>query len=214
MPTTAAKMKGYEQMLLQHTPPSSLNIPVTEIVIFKLAHDRTPQTTAAIEQDFLANSAKGEGVNRTAWGYSLDDPRTVVIMFDWRKIQDHWAFWQTPAFEPVIKCIETVFEPGRPLVRHYKLDPVGMAGDEYVQVMVWDEDQGQEERGKEEMEGKVKSKGQNWSSRNGGFAVDMNETTWYCALLGYPSEAAAREDGIEAKGASHLVKFTHIPGKE
>ncbi|KAK2808994.1 hypothetical protein FQN50_004268 [Emmonsiellopsis sp. PD_5] len=214
MGTTAADMKGYEQMLLQHTPPSSLDTPVTEIVIFKLAQDPTPQTRAAIEQDFIANSSKGEGVNRTAWGYSLDDPRTVVIMFDWRKIQDHWTFWQTPAFEPVIKCIETVFEPGRPLVRHYKFDPVGMVGEEYVQVMVWDEGQGQEERGKEEMEGKVKSKGQNWSSRKGGFAVDINEMTWYCTLLGYSSEAAAREDGIEAKGASHLVKLTYVPGKE
>ncbi|PGH14606.1 hypothetical protein AJ79_02941 [Helicocarpus griseus UAMH5409] len=206
--STAAEMKAYEQMLLQHKP--ALNIPVTEVVIFKLLENPTAETTE-VKQDFVANAGGGEGMRRTAWGYSLDDPRTVVMMFEWRKIQDHWAFWQTPAFEPVIKCIRTIFEPERPLVRHYKFDPPGMLEAEYIKVMVWDEGA---EKSREEMEAKVKSDSQSCIGQRGGFAVDMNEMTWYCTLLGYPSEQAARSDGIEAQGEAHLVKFEYTPRKE
>ena len=194
-------MKAYETALLEHK--SALDIPVTEVVIFKLLNDRTDETTVSIERDFVANSIKAEGVKRISWGYSVDDPRTVILMFDWRKIQDHWAFWQTDYFPPVLGCIERLFEPGRPLVRHYEFDPVGMLDQEYVRVLVWDEQGGSLNSSADVMEGV----GGNSSIRKGGFAVDLDEMTWFCALLGYESEETASKDPVTFKGETHVVKL-------
>lgn len=199
---TVDEMKAYEQVLLQHT--SALDVPVTEVVIFKLRKGRDEATLNQIKEQFLKNAARGNGVNRTAWGFSTDDPRTVVAMFDWQKIQDHWAFWQTDLFPPVIQCISTVFEPGRPLVRHYKFDPPGMLDTKYVQVLVWDEGV---ERRPEEMVSTVTRQKQTWIQRKGAFAVDMNETTWYCELQGFSSEADARASGTVPRGETHLVEL-------
>jgi hypothetical protein len=63
----------------------------------------------------------------------------VLIMFDWRRMQDHWAFWHTLAFVPVITTIQEVFVLGQPLVRHYKLGSgPGMSRQERQRVIVWD----------------------------------------------------------------------------
>lgn len=116
-------MKAYTQVLLQHT--SALDVLVIEVVIFKLREPRNENTTNQIQKNFLMNATRGKGVNRIVWGYSMDDPNMVIIMFDWQKIQDHWEFWQTDLFPPVMQCISTLFEAGRPLIRHYKFDPPG-----------------------------------------------------------------------------------------
>lgn len=201
---SAEEMKAYTESLRHHTP--SLDIPLTEIVVFKLIEHPTEETTALIERDFVGAATGGEGIRRIGWGYSLDDPRTFIIMFDWRKIQDHWDFWQTPAFGPVIACITKCFEPGRPLVRHYKFDPPGMLKEEFVQVLVWDEGA---ERSADEIARKVESKSNSWVSRKAGFAMDLGEMTWCSVLLGYRTEAAARADEIGQKGETHLAKLKY-----
>lgn len=45
-----------------------------------------------------------------------------VWLLDWEKIQDHWDFWKTQSFPPVMVGISKLFEAGRPLVRHYDGD--------------------------------------------------------------------------------------------
>ncbi|EAU29278.1 predicted protein [Aspergillus terreus NIH2624] len=199
---TVDQLKAYEQVLLQHT--SALDVPVTEVVIFKLRGDRSEATLNQIKTDFLMNAARGKGVNRTAWGCSLDDPSTVIVMFDWQRIQDHWAFWGTDLFPPVMQCISTVFEEGRPLVRHYKFDPPGMLDTRYVRVLVWDEGV---ERRPEEMVSAVSNQNQTWIQRKGAFAVDMNEMTWYCELQGFSSEADARASRTVPRGETHLIEL-------
>ncbi|KAK3081920.1 hypothetical protein LTS18_012160 [Coniosporium uncinatum] len=199
------QMKAYEMVLREHT--SSLDIPVTEIVIFKLLDDLKEETMTLIEKDFVTPAGKGDGVRRIAWGCSLDDLRTFVLMFDWRCIQDHWAFWQTPEFEPVMSCINKCFEPGRPLVRHYKFEPSGMVRMEYVQLLVWDE--GKEKDG-EELMGLVEREGESWKNSKAGFAVDMGEMTWCAVTLGYESEKAARADKVGKKGETHLLKLQYL----
>jgi hypothetical protein len=131
---TAEDMKHVENMLRGHV--SEMGYPVTEIALFKLAKDSDSDTAAKIERDFVKFAAMGEGVRRVGWGYSLTAPDTFVIMFSWRKIEDHWAFWQTEAFTPVINCISMCFKPGRPLVRHYKFEPSGMLSEEYVRLFI------------------------------------------------------------------------------
>lgn len=89
-------------------------------------------------------------------------PTTFLIMFDWRRIQDHWDFWQTPNFSPVISCISRCFEPGRPLVRHFRFEPAGMPSDDVVKVMVWD--QGRDEGTGQEILEKVVNKNEGANS--------------------------------------------------
>jgi len=198
------QMKAYEMILREHK--SSLDIPVTEIVVFKLLDDLNEETRTLIEKDFVTPASKGEGVLRIAWGSSLDDRRTFVLMFDWRCIQDHWAFWQTPEFDSVMSCINQCFEPGRPLVRHYKFEPPGMVREEYVQLLVWDEGN---EKSSGELLGILEREGKSWKSSKAGFAVDMGEMTWCAVTLGYESEEAARADKIGKKGETHLLKLNY-----
>ncbi|KIX10717.1 uncharacterized protein Z518_01801 [Rhinocladiella mackenziei CBS 650.93] len=206
---TAADMKQLENMLRGHV--SAMGYPVTEIVLFKLAKERDSETTAMIERDFVKPSSMGEGVRRVGWGYSLTAPDTFVIMFSWRKIEDHWAFWQTEAFNPVINCIATCFERGRPLVRHYKVVPPGMLSEEYVRLFVWDEGA---DRSADDIKDKVASKARNYKSSKAGFAVDMGETTWCSVLLGYDSEESAKSDEVTPQLETHLLKLQYIDGAD
>ncbi|KAK5953722.1 hypothetical protein OHC33_004991 [Knufia fluminis] len=217
MTTDLPDMQAVTAQLLAHTPKSSLDIPLTEIVVFKLLPQHTPPSPSdlsTIQNDFAAKSAAGEGVRRVAWGCSLDDPSTVIIMFDWRRIQDHWAFWSTPAFEPVMRVISTLFEPGRPLVRHYRFGDGGMLRQEWQRVVVFD--YGEEGKGEDEMKGllgvKGEGEGQAWKGWRGGFAADVGEGSWYCGCLGYESEEAMTKDdeGLVRKGETHLVKLTPV----
>lgn len=56
------------------------------------------------------------------------------------------------------------------------------------------------ERQLEEIVSAVASQEQTWIQRKGAFAVDMNETTWYCELRGFSYETDARVSGIVPKG--------------
>lgn len=206
---TAEQMKQFEMMLRGH--PSAMGYPVTEIAVFKLVKERTEELTSVIERDFVKPSAAGEGVRRVGWGFSQNAPDTFVIMFDWRKIEDHWAFWQTEAFNPVINCISTCFQRGRPLVRHYKFDPPAMLSEEYVRLFVWDEGS---EKSPQEIMDKVAVGAKNYRSSHAGFAVDMGEMTWCSVLLGYPNEEAAESDEITPQFATHLLKLQYIDGPD
>lgn len=201
---TAQEMQAYADYLSQHT--ISLNIPVTEIAILKLIPTANDETKAILKRDFIDATTHGEGIRRFSWGYSLDDPLTLILMYDWRMIQDHWAFWQTPAFERVSYAISTCLQPGRPLVRHYKFEPPEMLPHQFVQLLAWNEG---EEKSAEETIGKVESKGKNWLDSRVGYAVDMNEMTWCSVLLGYNSEADARADQMKPRGETHLIKLEH-----
>ncbi|KPI43134.1 uncharacterized protein AB675_1788 [Cyphellophora attinorum] len=199
---TAEQMKQYEEVLKTHTP--ALNKPVTEIVIFRTKEEITEETRTALERDFVGPSSRGKGVRATAWGYALDDPRTFVIAFDWEKIQYHWDFWQTPEFATVMGAIDKWFVPGRPLVRHYDFNPPGLLKSKFVSISIWDEG---EEKDVKEIKSKVNSEQQGWEARQAGFAADMGEMTWCAVVLGYGSEEAARADGIQPKGVTHLVQL-------
>lgn len=199
---TAEQMKQYEQVLKTHT--SAMDKPVTEIAVFQTKEDITDEMKTALERNFAGLSSKGKGVNGTAWGYSLDDPRTFVIVFDWEKIQDHWDFWQGPDFPTVIATIDKYFVSGRPLVRHYDFKPPGFLKSEFVSISIWDEG---EEKDVKEIESKVETKTQNWEARQAAFAVDMGEMTWCVVVLGYSSEEAARADGIKPKGVTCLLQL-------
>lgn len=199
---TAAQMKQYEEVLRTHT--SALDKPVTEIAVFELKERLTDETKIALERDFAGLSARGKGVNSTAWGYSLDDSRTFIIIFDWEKIQYHWDFWQGPDFPTVMATIDKYFVPGRPLVRHYEFKPPGILKSEFVSISIWDEG---EQKDVKEIEGRVECKTQTWEARQAAFAVDMAEMTWCAVILGYNSEEAARADGIKPQGVTHLLQL-------
>jgi hypothetical protein len=90
------QMKGCEATLSQ--PKPLLDIPLTEIVIFTLLEDLTPDTEALIASRLATPSCEGKGVHRVAYVHSLDNPCTFVLMIDWCRIQDHFDFWQTDDF--------------------------------------------------------------------------------------------------------------------
>lgn len=203
-------MAAYTEVLLKNT--KVLDEPVTEIVIFKLKQPHTDQTAQQFETQILANAARGKGVRRTSWGYALDDACTLVWQLDWARIQDHWDFWQTPDFGPVMAGISELFVPGRPLVRHYRFDPAGMLREPVQLVSVWDQGAlGKKEQdvlaelGYSQQQGRVRS-------AKGAYAVDMQEETWYCAMFGFASEDEARASGITQHGESHIVKFKDFDG--
>lgn len=219
---TSEEMAGYAAHLHAGTPSSSKGRPVTEVCIFKLLPAFAADHAAAaaeFESNVVANTKPGSphavGIRRLAWGFSLDDPGTFVWALDWDRIEDHWDFWQSPAFPPVIGAIVKLFEAGRPLVRHYDFGDRGMldAGvADVARVMVWDDGVQGREEGRaaglaREREGSTKAK-----QFRGGYAVDMDEDTWWCSLLGYDSESEAREDHIElAEGAeSHIVQLSYL----
>lgn len=207
--TELPDMDAVKEMLLQHTPASSLDKPLTEIVIFKLLPAHTPPsaaTLARVEKDFAVHSAGGVGVRRVAWGMSLTDPATVALMLDWRRIQDHWDFWATKAFVPVIKAIQELFEPGRPLVRHFDYGGQGMLRARWQRLDVW---QAAETKVEPPKDGK-------WKSQRRGPAADLGETDWYNICLGYASESELRDDDRQhaKNGEIHLMDFRFIEGAD
>ncbi|KXJ91616.1 hypothetical protein Micbo1qcDRAFT_233064 [Microdochium bolleyi] len=204
---TAAQMAAYTEVLLKHT--TVLDEPVTEIVIFKLKQPHTQETTHDFETRILLNSAAGKGVLRTSWGYSLDDPSTLIWQIDWERIQDHWDFWQSERFTPVMQGISDLFVPGRPLVRHFRFAPVGMLHDDFQLISVWDHGQ----PGASEAD-VLAELGHSSGSAKGAYAVDMQEETWYCAAVGFATEEEARASKVTGRGESHLVKFKVLaPGE-
>lgn len=127
-------------------------------------------------------------------------------MLDWEKIQDHWDFWQTPAFAPVIACIDKIFVPGRPLVRHYEFKPQGMLRQNVQKVFVWND-----ESRAEKVETLMRTKSHE-SARKDAYAVDMHEASWRCVIYGYDDEdAASKDETVEWEGLeAHVVKLTFV----
>ncbi|OJJ01769.1 hypothetical protein ASPVEDRAFT_651057 [Aspergillus versicolor CBS 583.65] len=212
---TAEQMAAYAAYLRSHTVAH--NKPVTEICIFQLQpqfwHDHST-ALAKFESQIVANTAPGgnkpnaQGIRKIAYGFSVDDAGAFVWMLDWEKIQDHWDFWQTAAFPPVMNAITELFVAGRPLVRHYDFGEAGMLDREFevARVLVWDD-------------GEVKPLGNVTSCVNArqtreGYAVDVNETTWWCSLLGYESEADCRADELNVRcgpaAEKHIVRLQYI----
>ncbi|KAF2180149.1 hypothetical protein K469DRAFT_693596 [Zopfia rhizophila CBS 207.26] len=142
---TAEQMAAYTALMREYKPAQDR--PVTEIAIFKLKEPQSPSTLSYFETQIIHNTIPGKGIKRQAWGFSLSDPHSFVWMLDWEKIQDHWDFWQTPAFGPVIAGIEKLFVPGRPLVRHYEFKPAGMLGKSVQRVFIWNEEEEDKKEG-------------------------------------------------------------------
>lgn len=214
---SAEQMAAYTAQLLANTPESSLNRPVTEVCVFKLQPQFASDHAAAearFNSDIVAQCRPGsphaKGIRRISWGFSAEDPAAFVWMLDWNRIQDHWDFWQTAGFPPVIGAITALFAAGRPLVRHYDFGEPGMldAGFAVTRAVIWDdgEEGKQKQRGREVVSGTGRAK-----QSRGGYAVDMGEATWWCTLLGYENEADAREDTVNApEGAvSHIFHLTY-----
>lgn len=199
---TAEQMAAYATALRQFLPAQ--NKPVTEIAIFKLLEPQSDSTLAYFEKEIIANTRPGTGIKRQAWGFSSTDPRTLVWMLDWEKIQDHWDFWQTPAFPPVIACIDKLFEAGRPLVRHYEFKPAEMLPHVLQRVFVWNDDGAEDSARVDYGQGRA-------GAKKDAFAVDMEETTWRCVVMGYDSAADADADSagsVERESVeSHLLQL-------
>ncbi|KAI7182438.1 hypothetical protein KC363_g8772 [Hortaea werneckii] len=206
MDNVAEYFRTVENSLRQAIDTASLGIPVTEIAIFKTLAEVDAEALDAIRQDFVVNSAKGEGVLGIRWGASLDDSRTVVVVFDWRRIEDHWAFWQRSEMPTVLACINRWFVPGPPVVHHYRFDPPGMISKDYLRVSIWD-------RGEVVPVTDILNdvRGQQSSSEvKGAFAVDPGQTTWCCVMEGFGSGDEARTAPIAKKMESHLFKAEYV----
>ncbi|KAH6672078.1 hypothetical protein B0J14DRAFT_669673 [Halenospora varia] len=106
------QMERYIKILLEHTKQQG--VPVTEIISFKLKESASEATT-------------------------VESETTLTWMMDWEKIEDHCDFWQTDKFLPVMAGTSRLFVEGRPLVGHYKFEPMGLLHNEFVRVVIWDE---------------------------------------------------------------------------
>ncbi|KAI0024060.1 hypothetical protein F4780DRAFT_776287 [Xylariomycetidae sp. FL0641] len=214
---TAEQMAAYTQRLREHKPAQDK--PVTEIAIFKLRPAYAGDHAAAravFASQVLAHTAPGRpharGIRRVAWGFSAADPGVLVWLLDWDRIQDHWAVWQTPAFPPVLAAIAELFVPGPPLVRHYDFGAPGMlpAAGRWARVLVWDDADG-EAKEPEEARARV-LRSQTYRERRQAYAVDLDQETWYCLLLGYESEADARAEMVSPsfEGEDHVVELEYF----
>ncbi|KAI1843416.1 hypothetical protein JX265_013298 [Neoarthrinium moseri] len=214
---TAEEMAAYTQRLISHT--SAQDKPVTEIAVFKLnpafATDHAA-AAAEFESQIIEQTAPGKpyakGIRRVSWGFSKDDPETFVWMLDWDKIQDHWEFWQTPGFQPVISTINKLFVPGRPLVRHYDFGEPGMIETAWIRLFVWDEKK--EGATPEAAYGKVMKTNapRTATGERQAYAVDVDEMTWYCLLLGFENETGAAKAEVQSgfDGEDHIVQLKYL----
>lgn len=210
---TIEQMTVYAAQLDARTDENAKNRPVTEACVFKLQPEfANDHAAAAAEFDsgIVTHCKPGApyalGIRKIAWGFSSSDPSTFVWLIDWEKIQDHWEFWKTAGFPPVMATISKLFQPGRPLVRHYDFGAQGMFDSDITvaRIVIWDDG----------AEGKEKQRARELGSAQGkakhtraGYAVDIDETSWWCTLLGYDSEADARADVVyTGDGAeSHII---------
>lgn len=201
---TAEQMAAYTQLLKTYLPAQDK--PVTEISVFELKYVQSPEILRDFEERIVASARGGKGMKRMAWGPSLTDQKKLVWMLDWEKIQDHWDFWQKPAFKPVIEGITDLFVEGRPLVRHYEFDPPGMLDQEYQRILIWNQ-----ENRDVTAEDVLKCNGAKMASTsiasNGAYAVDMGEDTWWCSVFGYAGEAEAWKDSVLDKGEAGIFKL-------
>jgi hypothetical protein len=85
-----------------------------------------------------------------------------------------------------MNTISKLFVPGRPLVRHYDFGEPGMVENKWIRLFVWDE--GREGTTPEETRAKALATGDFKAptsvSIRQAYAVDLDEMTWYCLLLG------------------------------
>ncbi|GKT45201.1 uncharacterized protein ColSpa_05382 [Colletotrichum spaethianum] len=209
------QMAGYRDYLLAETPPASLGKPVTEICLFKLLPTYARDHTAA-EAEFcsqiVANTTPGKpyakGIRALTWGFSEADPATFFWTLDWDKIENHWDFWLTPSFSPVIAAINKLFEPGRPLVRHFDFDGAKTPSRtlSVARFMIWDDGTEGVTEGRARALGNSKGMAREVLE---GYAVDVNEQTWWCSLLLYESLEEAADDHVKSgDGAeSHIVRL-------
>lgn len=210
------QMAGYAAHLYANTPTESKGKAVTEIAIFKLKssyeHDHAA-VAAEFESRIAANCKPGaphaKGIRRIGWGFSVDDPASFVWMLDWDKIEDHWDFWLAPGFPPVISAINELFEPGRPLVRHFDFGGLGSLGVklQFVRIMVWDDG----DEGKREGKTPALGNGEGVDSREG-YAVDLDESTWWCSMLGYESQDEAMSARVNPgkEAVSHIYRLKYL----
>lgn len=200
---TAEQMAAYAASLSHYLPAQDK--PVTEVVIFRLKDSQSAATLTDFEQEIILNTRSGAGVKRQAYGFSLTDSKTFIWMLDWEKIQDHWDFWQTPAFPPVIACIKRLFEEGRPLVRHYDFAPMGMLLQELQRVIVWQSET-------VDLSTHVLRGTSRAIANKAGNAVDMQETAWRCILMGYKCDQDADSEGFvdQEHVEAHLVRLKFV----
>ncbi|KAK6219345.1 hypothetical protein LQW54_002333 [Pestalotiopsis sp. IQ-011] len=204
-------MAAYTQRLLAYTPAQ--NKPVTEIAIFKLNTEFAADHDAAameFESQIIEQAAPGKPF---AKGIRRERPdSTCVWMLDWEKIQDHWEFWQTPGFPPIINAINKLFIPGRPLVRHYDFGGQGMIETTWVRLFIWDEKM--DDAAAEVALSKVLKNDaiETAPARRQGYAVYVVETTWCCPLIGYKDERRAVEEEIQQdfSGEDHVLDLKYL----
>lgn len=133
-------------------------------------------------------------------------------MLDWEKIQDHWEFWQTPGFPPVINTINKLFIPGRPLVRHYDFGCRGMVEASWMRLFI--SDKKKDDTTTEMALSKILKNDtpEITSVRRQGYAVDVDETTWYCLLLGYQDKRSAAKEEVQDdfSGEDHVLELKYL----
>ncbi|KAG4277676.1 hypothetical protein FPRO04_14054 [Fusarium proliferatum] len=214
---TIEEMSAYAEQLEAHTPPTSKNKHVTEIAIFKLLPEFSQNHGAVLaefEANIVTNCSPGAqyaiGIRKIGWGFSEDDPATFVWLLDWEKIQDHWEFWKTQSFPPVIATISKLFEPGKPLVRHYDFGGAGMLDENIKIARITVRDDGNERKQQEPAKSLEGPSGKAKQVREG-YAVDVNETNWWCSMVGYESMAEAKGDHVQIKNGdvAHVFELTY-----
>jgi hypothetical protein len=211
------QMRVYRDQLLAHTPAESKGKPCTEVCIFKLKPEYASDhatTLSIFESEYAPNADPSKpwskGIRRIGWGISVDDPSSMVFTVDWDAIEYHWDFWLSEGFPPLMAAISKLFESGRPLVRHYNFGGKGTPPAElpFLRIAVWDDGDARE--------GNV-SKSSNAAlagtdNVREGYAIDMQETTWWCSLLAFASESEALETKIQTgrDAVSHVYKVRYL----
>lgn len=213
----ADQMAGYAAHLNANTPSSSKGRPVTEIAIFTLQAPYDEDHTAARDEfvsQIVTNCRPGapyaKGIRKIAWGFDPTDPKAFIWMLDWTRIEDHWDFWLTPGFPPVMAAISKLFTPGRPLVRHYDFGEQGMLGKsaKFAKLAVWDD--GQEGKAQEQAS-KISTTDNGDLDRREAYAVDLDEDTWWATMVAYQSEGDAKEAEVKGKEGAvvHNIKLEY-----
>ncbi|OJD35668.1 dimeric alpha+beta barrel [Diplodia corticola] len=98
--------------------------PTTENAILQLKPDVdiTTGDAAATWRATLATISAQPGLQRIAWGQSLENPHIVQMLIDWDDPSSHRAFQQTPAYTTFLANISALLASA-PRLTHHAFSP-------------------------------------------------------------------------------------------
>ncbi|KAL1643709.1 hypothetical protein SLS58_004724 [Diplodia intermedia] len=94
--------------------------PTTENAILQLKPDTdlTTGDAAATWRSTLATISAQPGLQRLAWGQSLENPHIVQMLIDWDAATSHQAFQRSPAYAPFLANITSLLASPPRLTHH------------------------------------------------------------------------------------------------